>query len=181
MMIVSFALFVFRPFVIKRLVLRADGYLGFDMYQDAIRTYRKALVLDSQNTKAGNWLGYAYRSMGDIDKAIAAHQKAAEIDPQNLLASYSLGMIYAASKDFKIAREYFSRASLTPPEHNKKELGRYYDFYNKSSLEMLSICQEKLGQIEEALKTCEKILLNYPDDKFAKKRIEGLRLLRNKN
>ena len=169
-------LFLLRPFMVNQIILRADGYLGSDIYQEAIRQYKKAALLEPENIEIRNWLAYTYRLSGDTQKSVQAYKQALEIDAQDIFANHNLGMIYALGKDFRSAKSYFLRASSIPPEQ-KRDAQADYDDYFRMSLLMLSFCQERLGEIQEAIKTNRKILLYYPENEIAKKRLEKLERL----
>ena len=166
-------IFLFKSFIVGQLTKRAQGYLGFNMYKDAVREYRKALMLTPDNSEVMNWLGYAYKGTGDMKSAIDVYKGAIEVDPQNIIAYHGLGMIYAGKKNFRLAKEYFLKASSVPYEL-VEERGEDFYFHHKASLDMLSICQEKLDEIEAAIETNRKILEYYPDDKLAGERIKRL-------
>lgn len=170
---ICFSFFLFRAFVVRQLISRADAFFSFCMFEDATRQYRKAILLDPKNNYARNWLAYTYDKIGDTEAAISTYKKAIEVDSQNRIALYDLGAIYLRQNKYKTAKEYFLKASLVPLENNNKE----DIFYHRSSLVMLSNCQEKLQEIEEAIKTNQKILRYYPEDKLARKRIKKLRKL----
>ncbi|MCK4463742.1 MAG: tetratricopeptide repeat protein, partial [Candidatus Omnitrophica bacterium] len=114
---ICFFLVLFRPFIASQLATKGAGYLGYNMYKDAIRQYKKALILDPKNSEIMNWLGYAYKGIGKINIAIDTYKKAIEINPKNTEANHDLGMIYAVNKEFRTAKEYFSRASSIPQEN----------------------------------------------------------------
>ena len=168
------SLYLLKPFIINQIVLKGDGYLSYGIFKDAERQYKKALFFNPNLMETWNWLGYAYKQGGKTQKAIETYKKAIEINPINMIAYHDLGMIYMFKKDFETAKEYLQEASLIGPEH-KQVIGRDYTFYHVSSLRALSICQEKLGEIESAIKTNERILEYYPEDKTAKERIKRLK------
>jgi len=171
---VSISLILFRPFIVNQLVARGDGYFGYGMYKDVLREYKKALILDPNNSKIISWLGYAYKCKGDKDNAIKTYKRAIEIDPKNLMAYHDLGIIYAMDKKFELAKECFLKAVSLPGLH-MVDVREKYATYHRRSLEMLSICQEKLGETEDAIATCEKILEDYPQSEIAKERLKRLR------
>lgn len=171
---ISFSLILFRPFIVNQLVARGDNYFGYGMYNDVFREYKKALILDPNNSKVMSWLGYAYKCKGDKDNAISTYKRAIEIDPKNLMAYHDLGIIYAMDKKFGLAKECFSKAISVPGLH-MVDVRENYATYHHRSLEMLSICQERLGETEEAIATCEKILEDYPQSEIAKERLKRLR------
>ncbi len=167
---------MFRPFVVSQMVARGDGYFGYNMLKDAVREYKKVLIIDPDNSNVMNWLGYAYERMGDIDAAISTYKKAIEADPKDIIALHDLGMIYMKDKKLKLAKEYFSKVSSIPDD-NKRDTDKEHGFYYRASLYTFSVCQEGLGEIDEAIKTNEKMLEYYPGNKLGEenlKRLKGL-------
>ena len=162
-----------RPFIVSQLIKRAEGYIGFNMYKDAVREYKKALILDNDNVRAMNWMGYAYRGMGETEKAIGIYKSAIKVDPQNIIAYSELGTIYARREDFKLSKEYLLKA-VSVTEEQSKEVDEDFHFYRSGSLTMLSLCHEKLGEIEDAIEINKRILKYYPENELAKERLKRL-------
>ncbi len=176
---VTLLLASFRSFVADQIRLKGDGYMGYNMVEDAIRQYRKAAILDPANSQIRTRLGYAYKRASDRESAIKAYEKAVELDPQNIVAYHNLGIIHAFSKDIKRAKECFLRASSIT--YNDKKITKDdYGFYHYASLDMLALYQERLGDIEGAIETCEEILrtssdANDPLTKRVEDRLERLK------
>ena len=63
---IALSLIVMRPFIVKQLVSRASSYVTCELFNDAIRSYEKAVFIDKENVKAWNMLGYAYKSNGNL-------------------------------------------------------------------------------------------------------------------
>lgn len=179
--IVTLLLILLRPFIAYQIFLKGDGYLNYGMFGDAIREYKKAVFLNPYLNEAWNWLGYTYRELDDKENAIKTYEKAVEINPYNRVAYYNLGMIYASTEDHKSAKVYFLKAVSIPPEYIKKDEEISGVDYCISSLEVLSICQERLGEIEEAIGTNKKILELYPSRESARAKIEKLKRLRKRS
>ncbi|OGX17879.1 MAG: hypothetical protein A3K83_07790 [Omnitrophica WOR_2 bacterium RBG_13_44_8b] len=142
--IVCFFVF-FKPLLVRQIILRGDGYLGFNMNYDAIRQYNKALLLEPKNINAKSWLAYAYKRTGQTEKAVKAYEDSLRLTPNNIIAYYELGMVYAMRKDFAVAKTYFLKASSLPKEYAVTG-DEDYDFYHKGSLKMLNFCRERLGE-----------------------------------
>jgi len=168
--------FLFKPFVVARISDRGYGYLGFNLYKDAIRQYKKAIILDPKNTQIMDWLGYAYRYAGEKENAVRIYKKALTVDPHDIIAHHDLGMMYALDNKFELAKEHFLKGSAVPQERDE-EIKEEYFFYNQKTLEMLSICQERLGEIQDAIETNEYILKCYPDNILAQERLQRLKKL----
>ena len=75
-----------RPLVARKIILRGDGYLNYGMLGEAVRQYRKALLLDPREDRARNWLGYALHKSGKIKEAIEIYERAVEKNPENVVA-----------------------------------------------------------------------------------------------
>ena len=170
-----------KPYIVQRIIVRGDGYLGFGMNNDAIRQYKKALMITPNNVDARNWLAYAYKRAGNPEESVKIYENSLRLNPNNIIAIYELGMYYASKKDFKKAKMYFLEACSIPREH--AVAGREdRNFYYRNSMEMLAICQERLGEYGEAIRANERILMSYPDDIRMKekvlKRIEYMKRLK---
>jgi len=135
----------FRPFIANQITKRGDGYLGFDMNQDAIRQYKKALLLEPKKINTKNWLAYAYSRSGRMEEAIKTYIDSLRLSPANIVAYHELGMIYAMKKDFKLAKPYFLKASSISREESFLS-EEDYDFYHKGSIRMLEACRKRLGE-----------------------------------
>ncbi len=159
----------FKPFLVRQIIIRGDGYFGFDMFNDAIRQYNKALLLEPKNIEAKNWLAYTYKRAGKPKEAVKTYEDSLRLTPNNIVAYYELGMIYAVKKDFATAKTYFLKASSILKE-DALTGNEDYDFYHRGSLDMLAICQERLREYNEAIKTNEKIIALYSDDEQLNKR-----------
>lgn len=167
---------LFRSFLVNQVMLRAGGYLQSGMYKDAARKYRMAAALDPADSQIRSWLGYSYNCAGDKDNAIRAHEEAIRLDSQNIMAHNDLGLIYMMDERYELAKEYFLKgSSITLKDEGDAD---NYVFYHRNALMMLSICQERLGEIDEAIKTNEKILEYYPNHKLAEERIIKLKNLK---
>jgi len=154
---VTLLLVIFRSFVADQIRLKGDGYMGYNMFKDAIRQYRKAVVLDPASSQIRTCLGYAYKRASDRKNAMKAYKKAVELDSQNIIAYHHLGILHALNKDYKPAKASFFRASAVLYIKDKITKDDY-NFYHYASLDMLAISQERLGEIKDAIKTYEEIL-----------------------
>lgn len=178
--VISLFIYILKPFIITNLINKGDAFLGYGMFKDAIREYRKALIFDSNLSDTWNWLGFAYKQAGDFDNAIRIYKKAVQINPKNRIAFYDLGMIYYSRKHFENAEDCFFKASLIDPEYKVSSLEENFP-YHRSSLNMLSHCYEELGEIDKAMDANTKILKYYPDNKVAKERAVKLQKLRKES
>jgi tetratricopeptide (TPR) repeat protein len=138
-----------KPFMADQLIKRADAYYSFDLYDDAIRQYKKGILLS--NVSSGTWinLGDCFKEKSELSKAIAAFREAVKVAPEDRAANFYLGMALAKSKDYNSAIVYFEKVRSFGAE-SKELLSSYGCSYYRSSLMMLAICFEKLQQFERA-------------------------------
>lgn len=138
-----------KPFMADQLIKRADAYYAFGFYDDAIRQYKKGILLN--NADSGIWinLGDCFKAKSELGEAIAAFREAVKASPEDRAANFNLGMALAKSKDYNSAIVYFEKVRSFGAE-SKEQLSLYGFSYYRSSLKMLAICFEKLQQFEKA-------------------------------
>ena len=88
---IALSLIAMRPFIVKQLVSRASSYMTCELFNDAIRSYEKAVFIDKKNVKAWDMLGYAYKSNGNLEKSIYAYHQAIKADPKDKSANLASG------------------------------------------------------------------------------------------
>lgn len=159
-MVLSFI--VMRPFIVKQLLSRASSYVTCELFNDAIRSYEKAVFIDKKNVKAWNMLGYGYKSNGDLGKSIHAYHQAIKADPKDKSANFSLGVILVSEKKYKEAVPYFEQIIAFGPD----EKGNVIDIvsYYKSSLKLLASCYEALKEFNKRDSALEELHRYYPED-----------------
>ena len=101
----ALAFIIMRPFIAKQLLSRASSYMTCELFNDAIRSYEKAVFIDRNNVMAWDMLGYGYKSNGNLEKSIYAYQQAIKADPKDKSANFSLGVILASEK--RVTYGYF--------------------------------------------------------------------------
>jgi len=153
---------IMRPFIAKQLLSRASSYMTCELFNDAIRSYEKAVFIDRNNVMAWDMLGYGYKSNGNLEKSIYAYQQAIKVDPKDKSANFSLGVILASEKKYKEAVLYFKRIIAFGPDEN----GRAIDIvsYHKSSLKLLVSCYEALKELKKRDVVLEELHKYYPED-----------------
>ena len=171
--VITMAAVLLRPPIARQVIVRGDGYLNYGMFQDAVRQYRKAIFIDPRQDRARNWLGYALQKSERTEEAIRVYRQAIEINPDNVVAWHDLGLIYAGRKEFEQARDYFAKAV----EISSRENPEVDDplSYRVSSLRFLGLCQERLGEFEEAISTFQELLAVQPEDGAAKRSLARLK------
>ncbi|MCW5752698.1 MAG: tetratricopeptide repeat protein [Alphaproteobacteria bacterium] len=75
----------------------------------AIRHLDLAAAKDPGNADIQNYLGYAYRNSGDLQKALAAYDQALKLDPKHRGAHEYLGEAYLLQNDLPKAEEMLAR------------------------------------------------------------------------
>ena len=118
-----------------------------ELFNDAVRSYKKAVFIDKGNVRAWNMLGYSYKSNGDLGKSTYAYQEALKADPKDKNANFSLGVILVSEKKYKEAVPYFEQIIAFGPDKN----GQTIDIvsYHKSSLRLLANCYEALNEFSK--------------------------------
>ena len=72
-------------------------------YEKAIRVLKA--VVDQDNPKVLNYLGYSHRKMGRLSEGVAYYKKALAIDPDYVLAREYLGEGYVAAGRMRLAED----------------------------------------------------------------------------
>jgi len=159
---IALSLIVMSPFIVKQLVSRASSYMTCELFNDAIRSYKKAVFIDKRNVMAWDMLGYAYKSNGNLEKSIYAYHQAIKADPKDKSANFSLGVILASEKEYKEAVPYFEQIIAFGPD----EKGQAIDIvsYHKSSLRLLANCYEALNEFDKEDRTLKELQKYYPKD-----------------
>jgi tetratricopeptide (TPR) repeat protein len=133
----------------NQLIQRADAYYCFGLYDDAIRQYKKALLLNRADSDIWVSLGNSFEAKKEINNAIAAFREAVKIAPEDRAANFNLGMAFVISKDYSSAVLYFEKVRSLGAEPKEQLLGGGFSYY-RSSLKMLAVCLEKLQESEKA-------------------------------
>ncbi|MGA2775297.1 MAG: tetratricopeptide repeat protein [Candidatus Omnitrophota bacterium] len=131
-----------------------------ELFNDAIRSYEKAVFIDKKNVMAWDMLGYGYKSNGNLEKSIYAYHQAIKADPKDKSANFSLGVILASEKKYKEAIPYFEQIRAFGPQ----ERGLAIDIvsYHKSSLKLLASCYEALKEFNKRDSALEELRRYYP-------------------
>jgi tetratricopeptide (TPR) repeat protein len=92
------------------LQLNGDVLMKLGRTQEAIETYKKVLVIDSNNRFALTSLGYASRAAGDDKAAEKYFLRLAQADPKLYVPYLALGDLYTALGQFKEANASYEKA-----------------------------------------------------------------------
>ncbi|MFA5062985.1 MAG: tetratricopeptide repeat protein [Candidatus Omnitrophota bacterium] len=164
---IALSFIVMRPFIARQLLSRASSYMACELFNDAIRSYKKAVFMDNRNITAWNMIGYSYKISGDLKNAVNAYQKVLKTDPQDRSANFSLGVILASEKKYKEAVPYFEQIRAFGPE--KKGLEIDIASYHKSSLRLLADCYGALEEIKKRDAVLEELRRYYPAQEAARR------------
>ncbi len=129
--------------------------LGVSLYElkkfdDAIKSYQKAIYFNSKYAHAYINLGIALRVQGKLDEAINISKKAVLIEPHNPLAYNNLGALFTEQGKFDEAIKVYKKVILLQPN--------YAEAYNN-----LGVALRELGKVDEAIETYKKALTLHPD------------------
>lgn len=120
------------------------------LYEQAEAQFRRALVIDPQNSTVLNYLGYMFADRGvKLPEALTLIRKAVELDPQNYAYLDSLGWVYFKSGQYTLAEENLRKAnergSSDPTIHD-----HLADVYEKTGKLKLAVTQWERSMTEYA-------------------------------
>jgi len=173
---IALSFIVMRPFIVKQLLFRASSYMTCELFNDAIRSYKKVVFIDKRNVRAWNMLGYGYKSNGDLGKSIYAYQEALKVDPKDKSANFSLGVVLVSEKKYKEAVPYFEQVIAFGPDEKGQAINIVS--YHKSSLKLLVSCYEALKEFNKRDSALEKLRRYYPEDNMLLSEARFRRLLK---
>jgi tetratricopeptide (TPR) repeat protein len=159
--IVVVALIALRPLMVKQLLNRADAYSAFGLYDESKRQCDKALLIDSDNSRAWYNLARIHKTQDDLNLAFGAYLKATETDPDNIPAQFELGMMYVHDGRHQQAIPHFDQVRRHRPDTTPRPSKGAFP-YHKSSLDMLVLCYEKVDDPAKAEFTREEMRVFYP-------------------
>ena len=126
---------------------------GLKQYDDAIKSYKKALKLNSNYAEVYYNMGIAFKNMGSHESAIDCYKKALKIQPKYAEANYNMGNALNFIGDLEAAIKSYKYAI-----NNKHDFVEAYNNMGNTLIDM--------GNREEAIETyfqAIKIRPNYPD------------------
>lgn len=149
------------------ITIQPDNYLGYNtlggiynllgLYEDAVAMHRRAIEIYPNPSSYTN-LGTDYFYLERYHEAIAAYQSAIELDPRDDVLYRNVGDAYLrvgrendATRQFEKAAELLQEQLRIDP-HDAQKLGR------------LAVCQAKLQQGGEALKSIEQATALEPNN-----------------
>ena len=123
---------------------------GLMQFDEAIKSYKKALVIKPGYAEAYFNMGIALRNKGDIEAAIDSYKKALEIKPDYFEVYFNMGNIFKEKGDIEAAIDSYKKALEIKPD--------YFEVY----FNMGNIFKEK-GDIEAAIDSYKMVLKIKPD------------------
>ena len=91
-------------------------------YKEAAALFEKSVSIDDEFAFAWDNLGFAYRNLGQYDKAIEAYERSLQIDPKGLMPLQNIAIVYQYKKEFDKAIDAYKR--LAEIDKNNPEV--YY-------------------------------------------------------
>jgi len=126
-------------------------FLNQGNIDEAIKSYLRALSLDSRFHLAHNALGLAYSMKGQLDDAVKSYLRCLEINAQFTEARNNLGTVYQELNQLEKAELEF-RTALRDLTYQKREM----PYFNLARLCYLQ------GRLDEALENVDKSLQLQP-------------------
>jgi Tfp pilus assembly protein PilF len=163
----------------KGVLFEKDG-----MYEEALRSYNKALELDPKNTKIHNGLGNVYMKLNKLELSKKELQYVLLMDPLDSKARNNLGLVYLKMNEYIKALEEFQKAINSSPTNvaaynnlgiTCKKLKKYnesLEYFNKALFLDSKYAEayygratvlESLGKIQEAIMDYKKFIDYAPD------------------
>lgn len=130
--------------------IQGAAYAAQKKFNNAVKSYRKAISLLPEFADAYNNLGVSLRAIGDITSAIVNYQRAIDINPLYTEAYYNVGNALFGVGKVKEAIHYYLKVIKLKPDHAKA--------YNN-----LGVAIKEDGDIDEALRLYKKALLVCPN------------------
>lgn len=139
----------------------ADVQTDLDRWDDAKRSYDRALRLDPANHNAMNNFAYNLSLQGEeLDRALDLAEEAISYQPENAAYLDTIGWIYFKRGEYEEAREFIQRSVDTGES-------------GPEVYEHLGDVHEALGNIDEAIRWWNKALENDSNREYLKDRIES--------
>jgi len=173
LLFVLVVLFALKPLIVQNLLARAQAYSSYGLYKNAARESQKAIFLDRDNIIAWNMLGNSYKNQDDLDNSVIAYLNAINVNPADRTAHFNVAMIFAVEQNYNRAIPHFERVRSFGPESHAELAADSFSCY-RSSLEMLSLCYERIGRSDKQQIVLEELARTYPDYKKAADKLQSL-------
>lgn len=122
-----------------------DVYLGQKNYNEAIKNYRNALMVDKKCVEAQLRIGYLYLGAKNLNESRSAFLEAKNVDSTFAPVYRGLGEVYTAARQYKFAKDNY-RIFLKLSGDNTAAKANYATSLFKS------------GEYDEAITTVEEVL-----------------------
>lgn len=155
------ALVLMRPLMVKQILDRADACAAFGQKREAKRLCDKALLLDSNSSRAWCQLARVHKGQGERDLAYGAYQKSTETDATNRPAHLELATMYVQDGHHQMAIPYYEQIRRLGPETPNDNAALGFP-YHRAALDMLVLCYTKVGDDTKAEFTLKEIKVFYP-------------------
>jgi tetratricopeptide (TPR) repeat protein len=165
--LVVITLFAIKPFIVNRIIARAEAYASYGLYNNAIRECNKAIFLDNNNDAAWLTLGNSFKNQGDLETAVSVYLNAVKLNPSNKIAQFKLAMVLALQKSYNGAITHFEYIQSLGPETPQQLESDPFPYY-RSSLEMLALCYERTNKPDKMKAVVDLLAKTYPN--YTKKR-----------
>ena len=126
-------------------------------YEQSLKCYEQALTIIPEFADVYSNMGNALYNLGRktqdktmIDKAIQKYQRAQALRPDFALATGNLAISYIHTNNTKVAKQLLRKATLQDPGFS-------------DSLNNLSALYLELGEVDECIKVCLRVLKQKPD------------------
>jgi len=140
-----------RKFILDEYMHQGEAFYEFKQYDDALRYYSKAILLDPNNAEAYNNLGVISYKKGEYGNAIEYYNKAVSINSNSSEVFVNLGLGYAQKGKFSKALENYNKALKINPKCEDAYLG-------------CGVVYAKKGELNEAIKCFNKVLELNPEN-----------------
>ena len=127
-----------------------SAFKALGRYEDAVASYRKALVIDPGSAAAHSNLGNALKALGRSEDAVASYRKALAIDPGSAAAHNNLGNALTELGQPRDAVASYREALAVRPD--------FAEAHNN-----LGSALRKLGRLDDAVASCTRALAVRPD------------------
>jgi len=169
---IPLCLILISHYTSSQLSIAGSSYLGYDMYKEAIKQYKKSLFFNKNNIEAGNWLAYCYNQIEDHESAITQYSKVIEIDPSNRKALHSLGLLLGLEGKCQQAIKPLEQLRSLGPITDGSET-QEINFYT-SGLKILATCYERMGEVKKARDVLTEVVKYDTKDKNSRAKLKDL-------
>ncbi len=173
-LIVMVALVLLRPLMVEQILNRASAYSAVGQIEESRRQCNKALLIDSDSSRAWYGLARIYKAAGEREMALAAYQKATQANRTDKAAQSELGTMYVEDGLHELAILCFEQVRASGPDRTGY-LQHGAVSYHRDALDMLALCYEKTGDLTKLELILAELRVFYPGHGDAEERLARLR------